>query len=77
MPNLRENIIEDFYLTPDYFEKDLNTKHGSGFQSNQNSHNQLISDFIINLNYMMGFILLELEPIQEQVFQECFPQQMF
>ena len=31
MPNLRNNIIEDFYLTPDYFEKDLNTKHGSGF----------------------------------------------
>ena len=31
MPNLRENIVEDFYLTPDYFEKDLNTKHGSGF----------------------------------------------
>jgi len=31
LPNLRENIIEDFYLTPDYFEKDLNTKFGSGF----------------------------------------------
>ena len=31
MPNLRKNIVEDFYLTPDYFEKDLNTKHGSGF----------------------------------------------
>ena len=31
MPNLRGNIIEDFYLTPDYFEKDLNTKYGSGF----------------------------------------------
>ena len=31
MPGLRENIIEDFYLTPDYFEKDLNTKYGSGF----------------------------------------------
>ena len=31
MPNLRNNIIEDFYLTPDYFEKDLNTKFGSGF----------------------------------------------
>ena len=31
MPNLKENIIEDFYLTPDYFEKDLNTKFGSGF----------------------------------------------
>tara|TARA_Y100001970_G_scaffold188392_1_gene229132 strand:- start:1210 stop:2670 length:1461 start_codon:yes stop_codon:yes gene_type:complete len=31
MSNLKENIIDDFYLTPDYFEKDLNTKHGSGF----------------------------------------------
>ncbi len=31
LPNLRENIVEDFYLTPDYFEKNLNTKHGSGF----------------------------------------------
>ena len=31
LPNLRENIVEGFYLTPDYFEKDLNTKHGSGF----------------------------------------------
>ncbi|MDC0622131.1 phytoene desaturase family protein [Candidatus Pelagibacter sp.] len=31
MPNLKENIVEDFYLTPDYFEKDLNTKFGSGF----------------------------------------------
>jgi len=31
MPDLRENIINDFYLTPDYFEKDLNTKYGSGF----------------------------------------------
>ncbi len=31
MPNLKENIVEDFYLTPDYFEQDLNTKYGSGF----------------------------------------------
>ena len=31
LPDLRENIVEDFYLTPDYFEKDLNTKYGSGF----------------------------------------------
>ena len=31
MPNLSENIVEDFYFTPDYFEKDLNTKYGSGF----------------------------------------------
>jgi len=31
MPELGKNIVEDFYLTPDYFENDLNTKHGSGF----------------------------------------------
>jgi phytoene desaturase len=31
MPKLRENIVQDFYLTPDYFEKELNTKYGSGF----------------------------------------------
>ena len=31
MPDLRKNIVEDFYLTPDYFEKELNTKFGSGF----------------------------------------------
>ena len=31
MPDLRKNIVDDFYLTPDYFEKDLNTKYGSGF----------------------------------------------
>ncbi len=31
LPNLKENIVEEFYLTPDYFEKELNTKYGSGF----------------------------------------------
>jgi phytoene desaturase len=31
LPNLRENIVADFYLTPDYFENELNTKFGSGF----------------------------------------------
>ena len=31
MPKLKNNIVEDFYLTPDYFEKELNTKYGSGF----------------------------------------------
>ena len=31
MPNLRENIVSDFYVTPDYFENELNTKYGSGF----------------------------------------------
>ncbi len=31
LPNLKDNIVEDFYLTPNYFEKELNTKFGSGF----------------------------------------------
>ena len=31
LPKLKDNIVEDFYLTPDYFEKELSTLHGSGF----------------------------------------------
>ena len=31
LPGIKENVINDFYLTPDYFEKDLATLHGSGF----------------------------------------------
>ncbi len=31
LPGIKENIVSDFYLTPDYFEKDLATLHGSGF----------------------------------------------
>ena len=31
LPGIRENVVSDFYLTPDYFEKDLSTLHGSGF----------------------------------------------
>ena len=23
LPNIKENVVSDFYLTPDYFEKDL------------------------------------------------------
>lgn len=31
LPGIKKNVICDFYLTPDYFEKDLATLHGSGF----------------------------------------------
>ncbi len=31
LPDLKKNIVEELYVTPDYFEKELNTKHGSGF----------------------------------------------
>ena len=31
LPGIKENVVSDFYLTPDYFEKDLDTLHGSGF----------------------------------------------
>ena len=31
LPGIKENVISDFYLTPDYFEKELATLHGSGF----------------------------------------------
>ena len=31
LPGIKENVVSDFYLTPDYFEKELNKLKGSGF----------------------------------------------
>jgi len=31
LPGIKENVVSDFYLTPDYFEIDLSTLYGSGF----------------------------------------------
>ena len=31
LPDIKKKNVNDFYLTPDYFEKDLSTLHGSGF----------------------------------------------
>ena len=31
LPDIKKNVVNDFYLTPDYFERDLSTLHGSGF----------------------------------------------
>ena len=31
LPGIKENVVSDFYLTPDYFEKELATLPGSGF----------------------------------------------
>jgi phytoene desaturase len=31
LPGIKKNVISDFYLTPNYFEKELSTLHGSGF----------------------------------------------
>ena len=31
LPGIKENVVSDFYLTPDYFEIDLATLRGSGF----------------------------------------------
>ena len=31
LPDIEKYIEEDFYITPDYFERDLKTLHGSGF----------------------------------------------
>ena len=31
LPGIKENVLSDFYLTPDYFEIDLATRYGSGF----------------------------------------------
>ena len=31
MPKLSSNIVDSFYITPDYFENEMNTYVGSGF----------------------------------------------
>ncbi len=31
LPGIKKNVVSDFFLTPDYFETELNTLHGSGF----------------------------------------------
>jgi len=31
LPELKNYIESEMFITPDYFEKDLNTKYGSGF----------------------------------------------
>lgn len=31
LPDLEKHITDDFYVTPDHFEKNLNTHHGTGF----------------------------------------------
>ncbi len=31
LPGIKDHLTSDFYLTPDYFEKELSTLHGSGF----------------------------------------------
>lgn len=31
LPNLSQTIVDDFYVTPDHFQKNLNSMHGAGF----------------------------------------------
>jgi phytoene desaturase len=31
LPNLSQTIVDDFYVTPDHFQKNLNSLHGAGF----------------------------------------------
>ena len=66
-------------LVIEKMEKDLMPKLSEksmdlAFQFNQNLHNLLILDFIINLKYTMDFILLELEHIRGLVCPAYYPQ---
>ena len=60
LPGIRENVINDFYLTPDYFENDLHFM-ARVFLFNQNFLNLPILDFIINPKYIKICFLLVLE----------------
>ena len=77
LPGIKENVVSDFYLTPDYFEIDLATLYGSDFQFSQNFLNQLILDFIINLKYIKIYTLWVLVHIQVLECLGFFHQQKF
>ena len=77
MPELSKYIEAEIFITPDYFEKELNTKYGSGFSIEPiftqsayfRFHNQ--SELLDNL-YFVGA-----ELIQVQVFQVYYHQLKF
>ena len=69
LPNLKENITADFYVTPDYFENDLQLCMALDFRSSPNSLSRPIFDFIINLKFLTIFILWVQEHILVLVFQ--------
>ena len=70
LPNIKENVVSDFYLTPDYFEKDLATLNGSGFSIQPKFSQSVYLDFIISQKYLKTYILLVQEHIQAREYQE-------
>ena len=72
LPGIKENVVSDFYLTPDYFEIDQQLFMGLDFQFSQNFLSRLILDFIINLKYIKTYTLLVREHIQVLECQEFF-----
>ena len=72
MPNLRENIVEDFYLTPDYFENDLNTKYGSGFSIQPKFSQSAYFRFHNKSEIYDGLYFVGAGTHQELVCQGCF-----
>ena len=74
LPGIKENVISDFYLTPDYFEKSYQLYMVQDFQFSQNFLNQLILDFTTSQKYLKIYTLLVQEHIQEQVCQACYHQ---
>ena len=78
LPDIKKNVVNDFYLTPDYFEKDLSTLHGSGFSIQPKfSQSAYFLDFTINQKFLKIYILLVQERILELVCQVLFLQLKF
>ena len=57
LPGIK-NVVSDFYLTPDYLKKIYLHYMAQDFLYNQSFLNQHILDFIINLRFLIIYILL-------------------
>ena len=69
LPDLKSNLVDQFFVTPDYFENELNSFNGSGLAYSLFSDNLLILDTQINLKNSTIYILLVQAVTQEQVYR--------
>ena len=77
LPGIKENVVSDFYLTPDYFAKDLSTLHGSGFSIQPQFTQSAYFRFHNKSEIFENLFLLVLELIQAQECLEYFHPQKF
>ena len=77
LPGIKENVVSDFYLTPDYFEIDLATLYGSGFSIQPKFSQSAYFRTIINPKYIKIYTLWVLVHTQALECLEFYHRQSF